>query len=156
MKMNPPLRSREDADALVAALIAGDIDCVATDHAPHAKHEKALEFELAPFGTTGLETALPLLVSELVATGRWDWQGLCECLAIAPRRILGLEQVRLEPGSVADLTVIDPQAVYRVDAGGFESKSCNSAFIGRELRGCASDVFVGGYASLEDGKVVAL
>jgi dihydroorotase len=156
MKMNPPLRSREDADALVAALIAGDIDCVATDHAPHAQHEKALEFELAPFGTTGLETAVALLVSELVATGRMGWASLAERLAVAPRRILGLEPVRLEPGSVADLTVIDPEAAYRVDADGFESKSCNSAFIGRELKGCASDVFVGGYASLENGKVVAL
>ena len=154
LKMNPPLRLREDMLALREALCVGDIDCVATDHAPHAAHEKALEFELAPFGTTGLETALSLILTELVATDRLSIATLVKRLAHAPRRILGLEPVTIEPGSVADFTVIDPEAVFEVRADGFESKSSNSAFIGRTLKGRASHVYVAGYASLEDGKVV--
>jgi dihydroorotase len=156
LKMNPPLRTRADAEALTQALIDGDIDCIATDHAPHAPHEKALEFELAPFGTTGLETALALVMTELVADGRLSLPALVERMAHAPRRILGLAPVTLAPGSVADLTVIDPAAQREVRAADFESKSSNSAFIGRTLTGWASDVYVGGWASLEDGEVVGL
>jgi dihydroorotase len=156
LKMNPPLRSRADAEALQQALIEGDIDCVATDHAPHAPHEKAREFELAPFGTTGLETALALMITELVATGRLSWQALVERMAHAPRRILGLEPVRLEVGAVADLTVVDSQTERVVKAEDFESKARNSAFVRRILTGWASDVYVGGQASLENGKVVGL
>jgi dihydroorotase len=155
LKMNPPLRTRADAEALKEALISGEIDCVACDHAPHASHEKALEFELAPFGTTGLETALALILSELVATGRLSWGDLVWRMAHAPRRILGLEPVTLEAGSVADLTVIDPEESWTVSADDFVSKAKNSAFIGRRLKGRATDVYVGGYASLENGRVVA-
>jgi dihydroorotase len=154
LKMNPPLRTRTDMLALQQALITGDIDCVATDHAPHAAHEKALEFEAAPFGTTGLETALSLVITELVAGGRLSWSALVERMAHAPRRILGLKPVTLTMGGVADLTVIDPAASWEVTADGFESKSSNSAFIGRALTGRASDVFIDGYTSLEDGTVV--
>ncbi|MDR0350820.1 MAG: dihydroorotase [Coriobacteriales bacterium] len=156
LKMNPPLRTHADAQALQEALIAGDISCVATDHAPHAPHEKALEFELAPFGTTGLETALALVLTELVATGRLSGEALVERLAHAPRRILGLEPATLAVGGVADLTVIDPTVSWEVRAEDFASKSRNSAFIGRRLTGRACDVFVGGYASLEDGRVVGM
>jgi dihydroorotase len=156
LKMNPPLRAREDTQALIEALIKGDIDCIATDHAPHAPHEKALEFEVAPFGTTGLETALALVLTELVATGRLSWETLVERMAHAPRRILGLELVTLTEGGVADLTVIDPAAAWEVSAEDFVSKSRNSAFIGRRLTGRVCDVFVDGYATLEDGKVVAV
>jgi dihydroorotase len=155
-KMNPPLRTREDTLALQQHLISGVIDCVATDHAPHALFEKALEFELAPFGTTGLETALPLMITEMVDTGALSWDLLVERMAHAPRRILGLEAVRLEVGSTADLTVIDPTATYEVTADSFESKAQNSAFIGRTLKGRASDVYVAGYATLEEGEVVNL
>jgi dihydroorotase len=156
LKMNPPLRTREDAQALREALIAGDIDCIATDHAPHAPHEKAREFELAPFGTTGLETALGLVISELITSKKLGWDALVERMAHAPRRILGLEPVRLVVGGVADITVIDPALSWGVSAADFVSKADNSAFIGRRLTGRATDVFVGGYASLEDGKVVSL
>jgi dihydroorotase len=155
-KMNPPLRTAADAQALRQGLVDGSIDCVATDHAPHALHEKSLEFELAPFGTTGLETALGLLLTELVAPGKLTLAQLVERLADAPRRVLGLAAVHLSVGSVADLTVIDPDAEWTVTADDFASKARNSAFIGRQLKGRASDVFVGGYASLRDGKVVTL
>lgn len=153
LKMNPPLRTLEDNAALIEALLDGTIDMIATDHAPHAAHEKALEFDLAPFGTTGLETALGLVLTKLVSTGRMTWQRLVECMAIAPRKLLHIDQVTLASGSVADLTVIDPDASWVVDANDFESKSKNSAFVGAELIGRAVDVYTNGYASLEDGKV---
>jgi len=153
LKMNPPLRTTADAKALAEALAEGTIDCIATDHAPHAAHEKALEFELAPFGTTGLETALALVLTELVATGTLTWDALVERMAHAPRRILRCAPVTLAEGSVADLTVIDPELTWTVTREGFESKSANSAFIGRTLKGRASHVYVGGYASLDDGEV---
>ncbi|MDR1714193.1 MAG: dihydroorotase [Coriobacteriales bacterium] len=154
LKMNPPLRTAADAQALRAALVAGDIDCIATDHAPHAAHEKALEFELAPFGTTGLETALGLVLTELVATGQMDLSTLVERMSHAPRRILNLPPVQLAAGSSADLTVIDLELPWQVEADGFVSKSANSAFIGRQLKGRATDVYVAGYASLKKGELV--
>lgn len=154
LKMNPPLRTREDMMALRSLLADGMVDCVATDHAPHASHEKALEFELAPFGMIGLETALPLMLTELVLPGKMSWNRLVEVMAVNPRRILGLEPVRFEAGNVADLTVIDPDAQWTVTEDGFESKARNSGFIGRTLTGRATDVYVAGYASMEDGAVV--
>jgi dihydroorotase len=141
---------------LQAALSEGVIDCIATDHAPHAAHEKALEFELAPFGTTGLETALGLVLTELVATGKLSLAQLVERMAVAPRRILGLDPVRLEAGAVADLTIFDSTAQWEVASDEFASKARNSAFIGCTLTGRATDVYVGGYASLQEGVVVAL
>ncbi len=155
LKTNPPLRTPADAAALRRALIEGTIDCIATDHAPHAPHEKAREFEFAPFGMIGLETALGLVLTELVGTGAMSWNRLVEVMADNPRHILGLEPVYLRADSIADLTVIDPSMCWVVNATEFMSKSRNSGFIGRELTGRATDVFVEGYASLEDGKVVA-
>jgi len=156
LKMNPPLRTADDARALREGVASGAIDCIVTDHAPHAAHEKALEFEAAPFGMVSLETSLGLVLTELVATGAMDWNRLVEVMAVNQRRILSLEPVRLEEGSVADLTVIDPAAEWMVDDGEFESKSKNSGFIGWRLKGRATDVYVGGYASMEDGAVVAV
>ena len=153
LKMNPPLRTREDNLALQEALIDGRIDMVATDHAPHAAHEKALEFNHAPFGTTGLETALGLLLTELVLPGKMSWQRLVEVTSIAPRELIGVEQVELREGSTADYTIIDPGVSWTVDEDDFYSRSRNSAFLGWELTGRATDVFVDGYASMEDGVV---
>lgn len=154
LKMNPPLRTRADKEALQRALIEGVIDCIATDHAPHAAHEKALEFELAPFGTTGLETALSLVLTHLVAPGHLSYAQLVERMALAPRSILGMEPVQLKAGSVADLTIIDPEITWTAGANGWHSKSSNSAFSGSELCGRATDVYVGGYASMQDGAVL--
>ena len=153
MKMNPPLRTRADMEALQQALIDGVIDMVATDHAPHAPHEKALEFNLAPFGTTGLETALGLLLTNLVLPGKMSWQRFVECTAVAPRELIGQPAVRVEQGGIADYTVIDPALEWDVLEDGFESKARNSAFIGQHLTGRATDVFTDGYATLEDGTV---
>jgi dihydroorotase len=153
-KMNPPLRTKADCTALIGALADGTVDAIATDHAPHAKHEKAREFELAPFGTTGLETALPLVLTELVSTGKLSWERLVEVMSILPREILGIDPVSLQPGFMADLTVIDPDKHVSVTADWFESEADNSAFLGRELTGCATTVFIEGYAALLDGEVV--
>ncbi|MDR1359197.1 MAG: dihydroorotase, partial [Coriobacteriales bacterium] len=153
LKVNPPLRTQADNRALQGALAEGVIDCVASDHAPHAAHEKALEFELAPFGTTGLETSLALVLTHLVRPGLLSYAQLVERMAHAPRRILGLEPVSLSVGSVADITVLDPELRWTAGADGWESKSEGSAFAGSTLIGRATDVYVGGYASLQDGAV---
>lgn len=153
LKMNPPLRTKADNLALQEALADGTIDMVATDHAPHADHEKDLEFNLAPFGTTGLETALSLLLTHLVLPGKMSWARLVEACCIAPRELLRVPQVRIEPGGIADYTVIDPALTWEVAADGFASKAKNSAFVGQRLTGRATDVFTDGYATLENGKV---
>lgn len=154
LKMNPPLRTREDAAALLSGLLDGTVDCIATDHAPHAAHEKALEFEIAPFGTTGLETAVPLVVTRLVAAEKATWADVGRWMCHGPRAALGLPGVRIEVGALADLTVIDPEAKVDVTPGYFVSKSRNSAFIGQKLRGRATEVLIGGYFALRNGKVV--
>jgi len=154
LKMNPPLRTAEDREALVSGLADGTIDCIATDHAPHAPHEKALEFELAPFGTTGLETALSLVITNLVSREVLSWGDVVRVMAHGPREVVGLEPVRLEVGAVADITVIDPEARVEVSDSFFESKSANSAFLGATLLGKASDVLVDGRFALRLGKVV--
>lgn len=154
LKVNPPLRTADDAAALVAGLLDGSIDALVTDHAPHTDYEKAREFELAPFGMVGLETALGLMITKLIKTQKMTWSQLVEVMAIGPRRILKVEEVALKVGSTADLTVIDPDIEYVVNPVDFYSKGKNSGFVGMKLIGRASDVYVGGYATLEDGKIV--
>ncbi len=154
MKMNPPLRTKADAEALLAALLDGTVDAVATDHAPHAPHEKELEFELAPFGTTGLETALSLVVTHLVQPGKAGWADVARWMSHAPREcLLGIAPVSLAAGSPADVTVVDPEARVTVEQDWFESRSKNSAFTGARLLGKASEVLVGGFFALRHGKV---
>lgn len=154
LKMNPPLRTREDNAALLEALADGTIDCIVTDHAPHAEHEKAREFELAPFGMTGLETSLGVVLTYLVAPGHITYNQLVELMAINPRKILRLDQVKLEAGNVADITIFDPAVTWTVTADDMYSKSKNSGFLGYELTGRATDVLVGGTFTCKDGVVV--
>ena len=153
LKMNPPLRTAADAEALIAGVVDGTVDAIATDHAPHAEWEKAREFELAPFGTTGIECALGLVLTELVKTGKIGYGRMVELMSVKPREILGVEQVRIAAGSTADLTVFDPEATWTVGEEGYESQAANCAFEGRELTGRATDVFVGGKRVLADGAV---
>lgn len=153
-KVNPPLRTAADAAALVEGVRDGSIDCIVTDHAPHAAHEKDREFELAPFGMTGIETSLGVVLTHLVAPGIIDYARMVEMMAVEPRRILRAERVVLEPGSTADFTVFDPEIEWTVEEGDFLSKAKNSAFIGHKLKGRATDVYVGGYATMEDGALV--
>jgi len=154
LKMNPPLRTPADREALVAGLLDGTVDCIATDHAPHAVHEKELEFELAPNGTTGLETALSLVNTHLVATGMLDWTAVTRLMCHNPRAAANLPEMRLEPGFPADITIVDPEARVEVTPEWFESRSRNSAFLGHSLLGRASDVLVGGEWVVRKSKVV--
>lgn len=154
LKMNPPLRTKEDAAALIEGLKDGTVDAIVTDHAPHTDFEKDREFELAPFGMIGLETSLGLVLTHLVNPGVISWERAIELMAVRPREILRLERVALEPGSTADLTVIDPEAKWTVDAADFCSKASNSGFLGAELTGRATDTYVSGYATMQDGAIV--
>lgn len=154
LKVNPPLRTQADCDALIEGVADGSIDCIVTDHAPHADWEKAHEFEYAPFGMTGLETSLALVLTNLVGKGVIDYGKMVDVMAIAPREILGLEPVKIAEGSVADITVFDPTVEWTVDGEDFESKAHNSGFIGVELTGRATDVYVDGVATMVDGAVV--
>ena len=154
LKVNPPLRTAEDAAALVEGVKDGSVDCIVTDHAPHTAYEKAREFELAPFGMVGLETTLGLMVTNLVSTGALTWSQLVELMAVNPRRVLNVEQVSIQPGMTADLTVIDPDVEWTVDPAEFASKAQNSASQAPSSRAVRPDVYVGGYATLEDGQIV--
>jgi dihydroorotase len=144
-KMNPPLRTSADAEALVEAVLDGTVEAIASDHAPHTDEEKALEFLYAPFGVIGLETTLGVCWTELVVKRKAEPALVIERLTAAPARILGLSgRGSLAEGTVADVTVIDPKAKWTVDPGSFRSKSRNCPFAGRELTGRARAVFVGG------------
>ena len=154
-KVNPPLRTQDDNDALIEGVADGTIDCIVTDHAPHAAWEKDCEFELAPFGMVGLETSLGLINTQLVETGLIDYARMVEMMAVNPRRILCVDEVRLEEGSVADITVFDPAASWTVEAAQFQSKARNTGFEKAELVGKATDVLVEGCFALRDGKVVS-
>ena len=153
LKMNPPLRTAADAAALVEGILDGSIDCVVTDHAPHAPHEKDCEWEIAFFGIVGLETSLPLMLTNLVLPGKMSWSRLVEVMAVNPRRCLRLPEVRVEAGSTADLTLIDPAAEVTVTEDWLQSRSKNSAWLGATLAGAACDVFVAGRHTLTDGVV---
>jgi dihydroorotase len=143
-KMNPPLRAEEDREALIAGLLDGTLDCVATDHAPHAAHEKEVPFEEAPFGVTGLETAFAACHTHLVRTGRVPLEVLVRRMSADPAAALGLPVPTLAEGATADLALIDHEAVVRVGQGGFQSRSGNSAFLGEELSGRVELTIAGG------------
>ena len=134
-KMNPPLRSEEDREALVAALVDGTIDCVATDHAPHAPQEKEAPFEEAPFGVTGLETAFAVCNTHLVRRGVLPLELLVRRMSSDPAEALGLPVPTLAEGAPADLALMDPAGRVRVGEERFQSKSANSAFLGEDLEG---------------------
>ena len=153
LKMNPPLRTADDAAALREGLLDGSIDCVVTDHAPHAPHEKDCEWEISFFGIVGLETSLPLMLQNLVATGKMSWSRLVEVMAVNPRRLLRLDPVCVKAGSAADLTLIDPAKSVTVTPEWMQSPSKNYAWLGQTLTGVVTDVFVSGKRTLADGVV---
>jgi dihydroorotase len=135
LKMNPPLRSADDRAALVDGLRDGTIAAVATDHAPHARHEKEVPFEAAPFGVTGLETAFAALYTHLVVPGLVSLPTLLERMSAGPARIYGMEQPQVAVGAVANLVLIDPEAEWEVDERRFHSRSANSWLLGERLLG---------------------
>lgn len=134
-KMNPPLRSRQDREALLQALKAGTIDFIATDHAPHTEQEKAVGMELAPFGIVGLETAFPLLYTNLVLTGELTLRQLVELMSTKPAKLFGLPYGELAEGKIADLTVIDLEAEQVIDPANFLSMGRNTPFTGWKTKG---------------------
>ena len=134
-KMKPPLRSRQDCQALLRGLADGAVDAIATDHAPHAGSEKMQEFERAPFGITGLETALGLALDRLLHGGIIDLTRLVELLSVNPARIAGLDRGALKVGAVADITLFDPERRWEFDVNRSCSRSRNTPFHGYSLRG---------------------
>jgi dihydroorotase len=143
-KMNPPLRPAADVRACVEAVRDGVIDCLATDHAPHLAEEKELEFPYAPFGIIGLECALPLYVKALVEPGVIPWMRLIDLMSTRPAQIVGLNKGTLQDGADADVTIIDPELEWTIDAEEFRSKSRNCPFHGWRVRGRALMTIVGG------------
>ena len=143
-KMNPPLRSESDRDAVIAAIRAGVVDCFATDHAPHTPEEKRRPFDQAPFGIVGLETALALTLTFLVKPGHLALARALELWTEAPRRVMGLPEVRLEPGFAADLVLLDPAREWTVDPEAFHSMGRNTPFAGWRVAGRVLATFCGG------------
>lgn len=143
-KMSPPLRTRADQDAVIQGLVDGTIDAIATDHAPHAAHEKEQEFALAPFGMNGLETSLGLVGAHLLKPGILTLSEIVEKMSAAPARIMGVSGGSLNVGAPADITVLDPSADWVVDIHTFRSKSRNTVLDGITLSGRPTMTFVGG------------
>jgi dihydroorotase len=135
-KVNPPLRTKEDVEAVKAALKDGTIDCIATDHAPHATEDKEKDLDHAPCGMTGLETAVGLAVSELIESKVLSWPQMAQKMSAAPAEIMGLKgKGVVQEGLDGDLTIIDPDEEWVVSEEDFVSKSNNSPFVGRKLKG---------------------
>jgi len=143
-KMNPPLREAADRDAMLAGLADGSVDVIATDHAPHHQDEKQVEFDRAPFGITGLETAVSLCFDRLVHRGLLSVSRLVELMSANPARILRLPGGSLSDGAVADITLVAPDLAVTVLAARMKSKSKNTPFDGWQLRGGVAATIVGG------------
>jgi dihydroorotase len=153
LKMNPPLRSEADRASMIEGLRDGSIDVIATDHAPHHSDEKALEFDRAPFGIVGLETAVPLCLDRLVHAGVVSLSRLVELLSVNPARLLGVPGGTLVEGGPADLTVLAPEASVTITASALRSKSKNTPFDGWTLRGAAAATIVAGRVVFVNGDV---
>jgi dihydroorotase len=143
-KVNPPLRTAEDVEALKQAVKDGLIDALATDHAPHLQSEKDLEFIAAPFGIASLECALPLYVKALIEPNIIDWPRLIAMLTCRPASVIKVDKGRLNEGARADITIIDPNAQYTIDANKFRSKSRNCPYHGWPVKGKVERTIVGG------------
>ncbi|MEW5895623.1 MAG: dihydroorotase [Candidatus Omnitrophota bacterium] len=149
-KVNPPLRTKEDIEALKEALADGTLDCIATDHAPHSQEDKELGFDAAPSGISGLETALGLAMTQLVQTKILTLAQLADKMSASPARILGLDKKgRVAEGFDADLTIIDPEEQWEVRKKDFASKGKNSPFFGWSLQGRVSTTICGGKVVFE-------
>ena len=146
-KMNPPLRTEADRQALIEGLADGTITVIATDHAPHTATSKLVEFDEAPFGIIGLETALPVTLTVLYHTGKLTMTQLIEKFTTGPAEVLGMQDYTLANGNAADIAVFDPEEKYTVDPDTFHSKSRNTPFGGMEVQGKVKMTIV-------DGKIV--
>jgi dihydroorotase len=148
-KVNPPLRSAKDIDALKEAIKEGLVDALVTDHGPHLQSEKELEFLAAPFGIASLECALAIFVKALIEPGILDWPGLIRLMTENPARIIGVDKGSLGVGKQADVTIIDPNAEYEIDVNRFRSKSKNCPYHGWKVTGKIEKTIVGGEIRFE-------
>lgn len=146
-KMNPPLRGKEDKEALIEALQNNVLEVIATDHAPHSKEEKEQTMLKAPFGIVGLETAFSLTITELVRTGKLTLTQLVERMSLAPAKVLGLNKGSLQVGMPADITIVDVESSYLIDPETFYSKGKNTPFAGKQVYGTV-------YYTIVDGEIV--
>lgn len=146
-KMNPPLRTKEDRDALIQGLKDDIIDVISTDHAPHSRDEKAMPITRAPFGIVGLETSVALTITELVDKGVLTPMQMAEKMSYNPAKVIGLDRGNLDVGCPADVTIIDPEAEYKIDTMTFLSKGKNTPFHGRKVKGLVK-------ATICDGEIV--
>ncbi len=147
VKMNPPLRAESDRTALIEALKDGTITAIATDHAPHARHEKDVPFEAAPFGVTGLETAFAAIYTQLVEPGLVPLEVVLERMSAGPARAYGLDEPRIAVGKHANLVLLDLSASYRISEDSFRSRSANSWLLGETVKGKVR-------ATIADGRLV--
>jgi dihydroorotase len=154
LKMNPPLRTEDDRQALIDGLRDGTLDCIATDHAPHTNYEKDKEFDYAPFGILGLETALPVCLEVLHRQARFELSEVVELLTVKPAQILRLPAGTLAPGAAADICLFDPDEEWTYDAAAGFSKSANSPWHGRKLRGRVKATLVGGDTVYDGRRIV--
>jgi dihydroorotase len=148
-KMNPPLRTRADNEALVEGLIDGTLDLIATDHAPHTVFEKSLDFASAPNGITGLETALVSLHDAFVSKGVFGWDLVVKRYSAEPRRLMGLASAKIAVGEMADFLLFDPSGSTTFDRNFMQSKSTNTPFLNRTLLGSIDLVVLGDAILLE-------
>jgi dihydroorotase len=157
-KMNPPLRSKDDVNAVLEALADGTVDVISTDHAPHASHEKETEFDVAEFGVVGLETALGLALTNLVDAGVLPVEEVLRKMTETPAGIMSMQRwgysAAVDEGVVANLVLIDPEAAWQVDPASFESRSKNTPFGGWNLKGKAVSVLFRGEFVMRDGVVM--
>ncbi|HYE30578.1 MAG TPA: dihydroorotase [Methylomirabilota bacterium] len=154
-KMNPPLRSGRDREAILEGLMDGTLEIIGTDHAPHTSYEKEVEFDYAPFGITGLETALPLCMMQLYHTGRMKLPEIIAALTVNPAKMLRLQKGTLSVGADGDVTVFDPNAEWVFQRGETASKSLNSPFYGWPLKGKTLYTIVGGRVVHSEQTVLA-
>ncbi|APW63014.1 dihydroorotase [Paludisphaera borealis] len=153
-KMNPPLRTAADVEAVIEGLKDGTIEILATDHAPHAREKKMRELDQAPFGIVGLETLIPITVKTLIEPGHLTWPEVIRKLTINPAELLRIPKGTLRPGADADVTVIDASTTWTIDPTQFRSKSRNTPYAGWEVRGRAHTVIVGGEVRYTLGGIV--
>jgi len=150
-KVNPPLRSEIDRIAIIEGLRDGTIDCISTDHAPHTQAEKELEFASAPFGMTGLETALAMVIMQLINIEKFSWLEILDKFTIKPAQILKEKLGVIKEGAIADLVIINPNIKWRLNADIIKSKSKNTPFLNKELTGRAEYVIVNGELKYQAG-----
>jgi dihydroorotase len=152
-KMNPPLREAADRDAMIQGIADGTVDVIATDHAPHHYDEKQVEFDRAPFGIVGLETAVPLTFDRLVHAGHIPLRRMIELLSVNPARVLNLPGGSLSEGAAADITVLAPDLPVRIEAAKLRSRSKNTPFDGWQLRGGVAATIVGGRVVFQNEEI---